>query len=86
MRLVTPEMATTMIIGALTNRASTADCPSTSAPTIESACPMEAGVRSPVSRSRSKASSRMSASSTDGSGTPSRAFAMLMSSGVGISS
>ena len=56
------DSATTMTMAGDTMLASTADWPSTSAPTIDRVWPMLEGARSPASRSRSKASSRIRAS------------------------
>ncbi|MNR49755.1 hypothetical protein D3C85_1691750 [compost metagenome] len=72
-----------MTIGALTIRASTAACPSTSAPTMLTAWPMEVGMRAPASRRISNIVSIISASTTVGKGTDSLAVAMLSRSRVG---
>ncbi|MNE75336.1 hypothetical protein D3C80_1714830 [compost metagenome] len=82
-RVVIPVSPTTITIGALTIRASTAAWPSTSAPTMLTACPMELGILAPASRRISKIVSMSTASTTVGNGTDKRAAAILSSSRVG---
>ena len=70
---VKPEMparATAIKTGALTILASTADCPTTRPPTIESACPTLCGIRSPDSLRISKAKSKIIHSISGENGTP----------------
>lgn len=63
-----PASATTMIATGLTIFASTADCPTSSAPMIDTVWPMEFGSRRPASCSSSKAMSmnRMIAGTENG--------------------
>ena len=73
----------TMTSGAEMKRASTAACPITTPPTVDSAFPMPCGIISPASRRSSKAISIKNVSKTGENGTPSRAFAIERRSGVG---
>ncbi|MNR46597.1 hypothetical protein D3C85_1655910 [compost metagenome] len=77
-------IATIMTMAGPTNPASTAACPMTSAPTMETACPMVRGIRMPASRRISNVTSINMASINAGKGIPSRCAAILMSNVVGI--
>ncbi|MNP55072.1 hypothetical protein D3C76_1496840 [compost metagenome] len=65
-------IATTITIAADTIPASTAACPITIVPTIDTACPIVRGIRMPASRKISKAISIINASIKAGKGVPSR--------------
>ncbi|MMZ71643.1 hypothetical protein D1872_351410 [compost metagenome] len=66
-----------MTIAADTIPASTAAVPIISAPIMETACPIALGIRMDASRSASKASSIIKASSSAGKGTISREAASV---------
>lgn len=74
---------TTITIAADTIPASTAACPITSVPTIDTVCPIVFGIRMPASRNISNVISIANASINAGNGTPSRCEAMLISNIVG---
>ncbi|MNW08593.1 hypothetical protein D3C71_2054000 [compost metagenome] len=76
-------MATTITITADTIPASTAACPMTIDPTIETVCPIARGILMPASLNISKIISMINASIKAGKGTPSRCAAKLNSSIVG---
>ena len=83
-RAVVAVTPTIMIIGADTNLASTAAVPSTKAPTMLVACPIELGTLAPASLNPSKLINSMVSSRTLGKGTPCLDAYMLINNGLGI--
>ncbi|MNC26440.1 hypothetical protein D3C75_745710 [compost metagenome] len=85
-KLAMAVIATTITMAADTSPASTAACPITSVPTIDTDWPIDFGSLIPASRSTSKVTSIINASIKAGNGMPSRWLIRLISRGVGISS